>query len=271
MVPSVDRVCAIAEGGASAPRVVAPSAVVSATAAAMRPPRAMSRSPMSMSHPRGEPGWWPSPRARRRALARPTGSTRGRSWVLRSPPRSIRRPDLGAPRHLPAPVPRWGPSRPGRGRAGSERRGRDGRERPGTCRTDRSRADRHPADRRSGPAETEGHGYHDPMPSTVLLASPRGYCAGVERAVEAVEAALERYGAPVHVRKQIVHNAHVVRDLEAKGAVFVDSETDAPDGSVLVLSAHGVAPEVYATSRARGLTTLGATCPLVTKVHLEAL
>ena len=121
-----------------------------------------------------------------------------------------------------------------------------------------------------GTAETEGHGYHGPVPSSVLLASPRGYCAGVERAVEAVEAALERYGAPVYVRKQIVHNAHVVRDLEAKGAVFVDSETDAPEGSVLVLSAHGVAPEVSATARARGLTTLDATCPLVTKVHLEA-
>jgi 4-hydroxy-3-methylbut-2-enyl diphosphate reductase len=108
------------------------------------------------------------------------------------------------------------------------------------------------------------------MPSKVLLASPRGYCAGVERAVDAVERALEVHGAPVYVRKQIVHNAHVVRDLEAKGAVFVDEETDVPPGAVVVLSAHGVAPDVYANARARSLTVLDATCPLVTKVHLEA-
>ncbi len=104
----------------------------------------------------------------------------------------------------------------------------------------------------------------------ILLAAPRGYCAGVERAVEAVERALLAHGAPVFVRKQIVHNAHVVRDLEAKGAVFVEDEADAPNGSVLVLSAHGVAPEVYDRARERGLTVLDATCPLVTKVHLEA-
>ncbi len=104
----------------------------------------------------------------------------------------------------------------------------------------------------------------------ILLAAPRGYCAGVERAVEAVERALISHGAPVYVRKQIVHNAHVVRDLEAKGAVFVEDETDAPNGSVLVLSAHGVAPEVYDRARERALTVLDATCPLVTKVHLEA-
>jgi 4-hydroxy-3-methylbut-2-enyl diphosphate reductase len=104
----------------------------------------------------------------------------------------------------------------------------------------------------------------------VLLAAPRGYCAGVERAVEAVEAALVKHGAPVYVRKQIVHNLHVVRDLEAKGAVFVEEETEVPEGSVVVLSAHGVAPEVYAASTARHLTVLDATCPLVTKVHLEA-
>jgi len=104
----------------------------------------------------------------------------------------------------------------------------------------------------------------------VLLAAPRGYCAGVERAVEAVERALVAHGAPVYVRKQIVHNAHVVRDLEAKGAVFVEDEGEVPGGSVLVLSAHGVAPEVYDRARQRGLTVLDATCPLVTKVHLEA-
>jgi 4-hydroxy-3-methylbut-2-en-1-yl diphosphate reductase len=104
----------------------------------------------------------------------------------------------------------------------------------------------------------------------VLLASPRGFCAGVERAVETVERALSLYGPPVYVRKQIVHNAHVVRDLEARGAVFVEDEHQAPPGSVLVLSAHGVAPSVYRRAAARGLTTIDATCPLVTKVHVQA-
>ncbi len=104
----------------------------------------------------------------------------------------------------------------------------------------------------------------------VLLASPRGYCAGVERAVETVEQALELYGAPVYVRKQIVHNAHVVRDLEARGAVFVESEAEAPEGATLVLSAHGVAPAVHERAAARRLTTIDATCPLVTKVHARA-
>ena len=108
------------------------------------------------------------------------------------------------------------------------------------------------------------------MPSTVLLAAPRGYCAGVDRAVEAVEQALAKHGPPVYVRKQIVHNLHVVRDLEAKGAVFVDEETEVPQGAVVVLSAHGVAPDVYANAEMRGLTVLDATCPLVTKVHLES-
>jgi len=108
------------------------------------------------------------------------------------------------------------------------------------------------------------------MPSTVLLAAPRGYCAGVDRAVEAVEQALAKHGPPVYVRKQIVHNLHVVRDLESKGAVFVEEETEVPEGAVVVLSAHGVAPDVYANATARALTVLDATCPLVTKVHLEA-
>jgi 4-hydroxy-3-methylbut-2-enyl diphosphate reductase len=108
------------------------------------------------------------------------------------------------------------------------------------------------------------------VPTKVLLAAPRGYCAGVERAVEAVERALEIHGRPVYVRKQIVHNAHVVRDLEAKGAVFVEEETEVPEGAVVVLSAHGVAPQVYANAERRRLTVLDATCPLVTKVHLEA-
>ncbi len=114
------------------------------------------------------------------------------------------------------------------------------------------------------------HPYDGTVPSTVLLAAPRGYCAGVDRAVEAVEQALAKHGPPVYVRKQIVHNLHVVRDLESKGAVFVEEETEVPSGAVVVLSAHGVAPEVYANAEARGLTVLDATCPLVTKVHLEA-
>jgi 4-hydroxy-3-methylbut-2-enyl diphosphate reductase len=104
----------------------------------------------------------------------------------------------------------------------------------------------------------------------VLLASPRGYCAGVERAVETVERALSLYGAPVYVRKQIVHNAHVVRELEQRGAVFVEDENDAPVGATLVLSAHGVAPSVYERAAERRQTTIDATCPLVTKVHVQA-
>jgi 4-hydroxy-3-methylbut-2-en-1-yl diphosphate reductase len=105
---------------------------------------------------------------------------------------------------------------------------------------------------------------------TVLLAAPRGYCAGVERAVDAVERALERHGPPVYVRKQIVHNLHVVRDLEAKGAIFVEELEEVPADAVVVLSAHGSAPTVHAEARARGLDVIDATCPLVTKVHLEA-
>ncbi len=108
------------------------------------------------------------------------------------------------------------------------------------------------------------------MVSRVLLASPRGYCAGVERAVETVERALSLYGPPVYVRKQIVHNAHVVRELESRGAVFVDDEADVPRGSTLVLSAHGVAPSVYQRAADLRLHTIDATCPLVTKVHVQA-
>jgi 4-hydroxy-3-methylbut-2-enyl diphosphate reductase len=104
----------------------------------------------------------------------------------------------------------------------------------------------------------------------VLLAAPRGYCAGVERAVEAVELALARHGPPVYVRKQIVHNIHVVRDLEANGAVFVDDVDEIPEGAVAVLSAHGSPPRVYRDAAARGLELIDATCPLVTKVHVEA-
>jgi 4-hydroxy-3-methylbut-2-enyl diphosphate reductase len=108
------------------------------------------------------------------------------------------------------------------------------------------------------------------MVNRVLLASPRGYCAGVERAVETVEKALEHYGAPVYVRKQIVHNIHVVRDLEARGAIFVDEETEVPHGATVVYSAHGVAPSVHANSTALHHNVIDATCPLVTKVHVQA-
>jgi 4-hydroxy-3-methylbut-2-enyl diphosphate reductase len=108
------------------------------------------------------------------------------------------------------------------------------------------------------------------MVRKVLLASPRGYCAGVERAVDTVEKALDLYGPPVYVRKQIVHNLHVVRDLEARGAVFVDEETEVPEGATVVFSAHGVAPSVHANAAERRLQTIDATCPLVTKVHVQA-
>jgi 4-hydroxy-3-methylbut-2-en-1-yl diphosphate reductase len=104
----------------------------------------------------------------------------------------------------------------------------------------------------------------------VLLAKPRGYCAGVDRAVQTVEKALERYGAPVYVRKQIVHNTHVVRELEQRGAIFVDEAEEVPEGAVVVFSAHGVAPGVRQEAAKRGLHTIDATCPLVTKVHSEA-
>jgi 4-hydroxy-3-methylbut-2-enyl diphosphate reductase len=104
----------------------------------------------------------------------------------------------------------------------------------------------------------------------ILLAAPRGYCAGVDRAVQTVERALDRYGAPVYVRKEIVHNKRVVEELRAKGAIFVESETEVPEGSVTVFSAHGVAPVVHENAKALRLQTIDATCPLVTKVHVEA-
>src|ERR671930_2180677 len=108
------------------------------------------------------------------------------------------------------------------------------------------------------------------MTKRVLLAKPRGYCAGVDRAVEAVEQALEQHGAPVYVRKQIVHNVHVVETLEARGAIFVDETDEVPEGSLVVFSAHGVSPAVREQARERELRTIDATCPLVTKVHQEA-
>ena len=103
----------------------------------------------------------------------------------------------------------------------------------------------------------------------VLLAAPRGYCAGVDRAVVTVEKALELYGAPVYVRKQIVHNKHVVSTLENRGAIFVEENDEVPEGSIVIFSAHGVSPAVHASAAARNLKTIDATCPLVTKVHHE--
>ena len=107
-------------------------------------------------------------------------------------------------------------------------------------------------------------------PEKLLLAAPRGYCAGVDRAVQTVERALDLYGAPVYVRKEIVHNKHVVAKLRERGAIFVDQETEVPEGETVVFSAHGVAPSVHANAGARELRTIDATCPLVTKVHVEA-
>jgi 4-hydroxy-3-methylbut-2-enyl diphosphate reductase len=109
-----------------------------------------------------------------------------------------------------------------------------------------------------------------PSPKKVLLAAPRGYCAGVDRAVETVVKALDFHGPPVYVRKQIVHNKHVVEELEQRGAIFVEEETEVPEGETVVFSAHGVAPSVHENARARSLSTIDATCPLVTKVHVEA-
>jgi len=108
------------------------------------------------------------------------------------------------------------------------------------------------------------------MPEKLLLAAPRGYCAGVDRAVQTVERALELYGAPVYVRKEIVHNKFVVEQLRERGAVFVESEAEVPEGATVVFSAHGVSPAVHAGARQRKLKTIDATCPLVTKVHVEA-
>jgi 4-hydroxy-3-methylbut-2-enyl diphosphate reductase len=107
-------------------------------------------------------------------------------------------------------------------------------------------------------------------PKKVLLAAPRGYCAGVDRAVQTVERALDMYEVPIYVRKQIVHNKHVVEELEKRGAIFVEEETEVPGGETVVFSAHGVAPSVHRNAAARGLRTIDATCPLVTKVHVEA-
>ena len=108
------------------------------------------------------------------------------------------------------------------------------------------------------------------MTKRVLLAKPRGYCAGVDRAVQTVEEALKLYGAPIYVRKEIVHNKHVVATLQRAGAIFVEENEEVPEGAIVVFSAHGVAPEVYEQARTRNLKAIDATCPLVTKVHAEA-
>ncbi|MBK5231840.1 MAG: 4-hydroxy-3-methylbut-2-enyl diphosphate reductase [Thermoleophilia bacterium] len=107
-------------------------------------------------------------------------------------------------------------------------------------------------------------------PKRVILAAPRGYCAGVDRAVQTVERALEKHGAPIYVRKEIVHNKHVVEELSERGAVFVEEETEIPEGEMVVFSAHGVSPAVHENAKSRNLQTIDATCPLVTKVHVEA-
>jgi 4-hydroxy-3-methylbut-2-enyl diphosphate reductase len=107
-------------------------------------------------------------------------------------------------------------------------------------------------------------------PKRVLLAAPRGYCAGVDRAVQAVERALELHGAPIYVRKEIVHNKHVVEELAKRGAIFVEEESEVPEGAMVVFSAHGVSPAVHENAASRGLRTIDATCPLVTKVHVSA-
>ena len=108
-------------------------------------------------------------------------------------------------------------------------------------------------------------------PRRVLLAAPRGYCAGVDRAVQTVEHALDLHGAPIYVRKEIVHNQHVVQELEKRGAIFVEEETEVPEDAMVVFSAHGVAPSVHENAAKRRLRTIDATCPLVTKVHVEAV
>jgi 4-hydroxy-3-methylbut-2-en-1-yl diphosphate reductase len=108
------------------------------------------------------------------------------------------------------------------------------------------------------------------VPEKLLLAAPRGYCAGVDRAVQTVERALELYGPPVYVRKEIVHNKHVVEQLRDRGAIFVEEETEVPEGQTVIFSAHGVSPAVHSNAETRRLKTIDATCPLVTKVHVEA-
>ena len=163
---------------------------------------------------------------------------------------------------------------PGQLLAHAARHARQGLSRePRGGRRARARGDPGPAlrrDRRRGyplgiASPTETH-----APTRILLAAPRGYCAGVDRAVQTVEKALELHGPPVYVRKEIVHNKHVVEKLAERGAIFVEQETEVPEGELVVFSAHGVAPSVHENAAARSLRTIDATCPLVTKVHVEA-
>ena len=175
----------------------------------------------------------------------------------------------------PRPLP---PAGPDQGHRDGRVRSRDQQERHGVEEDRFRRLAHRPANRTpprpvadpGNPSDGGERGYDGGVVRKVLLASPRGYCAGVERAVETVEKAIELYGTPVYVRKQIVHNLHVVRDLEARGAIFVDEETEVPEGKTVVFSAHGVAPTVHANAAIRRLNTIDATCPLVTKVHVQA-
>src|SRR5512141_1827159 len=111
----------------------------------------------------------------------------------------------------------------------------------------------------------------DNQEKSLLLLKPRGFCAGVVRAIDIVRIALETFGAPIYVRKEIVHNRYVVEELQAKGAIFVDEVEEVPEGERVIYSAHGVAPGVHEASQGRGLRVIDATCPLVTKVHIEAV
>src|SRR3982751_4726428 len=116
-----------------------------------------------------------------------------------------------------------------------------------------------------------GHGLHEPVEKRIILLSPRGFCAGVVRAIDVVRIALDLYGAPIYVRKEIVHNRHVVDELRAAGAIFVEELEEVPSGARAIFSAHGVAPSVRKEAKDRRLEVIDATCPLVTKVHLEAV
>jgi 4-hydroxy-3-methylbut-2-en-1-yl diphosphate reductase len=194
---------------------------------------------------------------------------RARSWVFASPPGLVLSCATFADPDPNSPLPRKDARQTHPGKVGSARRAQEDRATRSEADGDHpSPADRHTATRALAWPRA-GHGYDGSM-GTVLLAAPRGYCAGVERAVDAVERALEQHGGPVYVRKQIVHNLHVVRDLELKGAVFVDELDEVPEAAVAVLSAHGSSPTVHLDAASRQLGLIDATCPLVTKVHLEA-
>src|SRR5829696_4981650 len=226
-------------------------------------------------HPRGGRSWRlrPSPRRDERFVASDLSAI-GRGCCITS---CVRRSacDRTPPTVVSAPTPCMRARQPHLGKVGSTRTCGKGVSDEGGVRRKVRRP--YPA----GPTcdnvhVTIGHSpdCHDarvkPTGKRVLLAAPRGYCAGVERAVDAVERALAKHGAPVYVRKQIVHNLHVVHDLEAMGAVFVEEIDEVPEGAVAVLSAHGSPPGVFDEASRRDLELIDATCPLVTKVHVEA-